>query len=114
LYGRAGEHEYTDEVVNRPEVTALRSKVDAIVDDNIDEASVDINIRTTDGRDLHIFIEHAVGSVEKPLTEAQLKAKFMDQSEPILGQKKASGAWSLSREIAGSKKLGEFIAAATV
>jgi 2-methylcitrate dehydratase PrpD len=114
LYGRAGEHEYTDEVVNRPEVMALRSKVDAIVDDSIDEASVDINIRTTDGRDLHIFIEHAVGSVEKPLTEAQLKAKFMDQSEPILGQKKASGAWSLSREIAGSKKLGEFIAAATV
>ena len=38
LYGRAGEHEYTDEVVNRPEVTALRARVEAIVDDRIDEA----------------------------------------------------------------------------
>ena len=113
LYGRAGEHEYSDEVVNRPEVTALRARVFAIVDDSIAEASVDIGMRTMDGRDLHIFIEHAVGSIEKPLSEAQLEAKFMDQSEPILGREKAGRAWSLSRGIAQSNKLGEFIAAAT-
>jgi 2-methylcitrate dehydratase PrpD len=113
LYGKAGEHEYSDEVVTRLEVVAMRAKVDAIVDHGVDEDSADINLRTTDGRDLHLLVEHAVGSIRKPLSEAQLKAKFLDQSEPILGPKKASGAWALSREIAGSNSLGEFIAAAT-
>lgn len=113
LYGRAGEHEYTDELVNRPEVTALRSKVDAIVDNAIDEDSAHIRIRTTAGRDLQLFIDHALGSMAKPLSEAQLMAKFLDQSVPILGQQKASAAWSLSRGIARSSSLGEFLAAAT-
>jgi 2-methylcitrate dehydratase PrpD len=113
LYGQAGEHEYTDEVVNRPEVLALRAKVDAIVDDGIDEASSDIHIHTTDGRDLHIFIEHAIGSVENPMSDAQLKAKFIDQSEPILGKEKAAAAWGVSMRISACKDLGELIAAAT-
>ncbi|MDB5762466.1 MAG: prpD [Herminiimonas sp.] len=113
LYGQAGEHEYTDEVVNRPEVLALRAKVDAIVDDGIDEASSDIHIHTTDGRDLHIFIEHAIGSVENPMSDEQLKAKFIDQSEPILGKEKAAAAWDVSMRISACKDLGELIAAAT-
>jgi len=113
LYGKAGEYEYSDEVVMRPEVVAVRSKVEAIVDDGIDEDSADITIRTADGRALHLFVEHAIGSLAKPLTEAQLKAKFLAQSEPILGPKGASDAWSLSRGIAGSNSLDVFIAAAT-
>ncbi len=113
LYGRAGEHEYTDECVNRPEVLALRSKVEAIVDDSIAEASADLVINTTDGRELHIFIKNAVGSVEVPLTEVQLKAKFIDQSEPIIGAQKAASSWELSREIGNCAHLGDFIAAAT-
>jgi 2-methylcitrate dehydratase PrpD len=113
LYGRAGEHEYTDECVNRPEVLALRAKVEAIVDDSIAEASADLVIHTTDGRELHIFIKNAIGSIEVPLTEAQLKAKFIDQSEPIIGAQKAASSWELSREIGHCAHLGDFIAAAT-
>src|SRR5690606_17244873 len=73
LYGRAGEDEYSDEVVNSREVKALRAKVEAIVDDRIDEASVDVTIRTVDGKEFHVFVEHAVGSLERPLSEEQLK-----------------------------------------
>lgn len=93
LKGQAGEHEYADEVVRSPEVIALRDRVDLVVDRQIHEASVDVTIETTDGRSLHIAIERAIGSLENPMTDALLKAKFVDQSAPILGAAQADQAW---------------------
>ena len=113
IFGQAGEHEYTDEVVARPDVLALRAKVEAVVDDRIHEASVDITIRTTDGREFHLFVEHAIGSVEKPMSNAQLRAKFVGQAEPVLGAAKTTKAWDLSMAIAGCTDLDEFFANAT-
>ena len=114
IFGQAGEHEYTDAVVNRPDVLALRAKVEAIVDDRIDEASAGLTIRTTDGRALHLFVEHAIGSVERPMSDAQLRAKFAGQSEAVLGAAKTARAWELAMGIAQCNDLREFIAAATL
>lgn len=113
IYGRAGEHEYTDEVVNSAQVLALRAKVEAIVDNSIEEASSDIHIQTTDGRDLHIFVEHAIGSVQRPMSEAQLKAKFVDQSAPVLGEEKSQKAWTVASGIASCSDLKELITSTT-
>ena len=113
IYGRAGEHEYTDEVVNSAQVLALRAKVEAIVDNSIEEASSDIHIQTTDGRDLHIFVEHAIGSVQRPMSEAQLKAKFVDQSAPVLGEEKSQKAWTVASGIASCSDLRQLITSAT-
>ena len=93
MKGQAGEHEYADDVVRSPEVIALRDRVELIVDRQIHEASVDVTIETTDGRSLHIFIERAIGSLEKPMTHDLLKAKFVDQSAPILGLAQSEQAW---------------------
>jgi 2-methylcitrate dehydratase PrpD len=93
MKGQAGEHEYADDVVRSPEVIALRDRVELVVDRQIHEASVDVTIETTDGRSLHIFIERAIGSLEKPMTNELLKAKFVDQSAPILGAVQAEQAW---------------------
>jgi 2-methylcitrate dehydratase PrpD len=114
LYGQAGEHEYTDEVVNRPEVLALRAKVNAVVDDSIHEASADVRIRTTDGRELHVFVEHAIGSTERPMSEAQLRAKFIGQAEPVLGAGKAAAAWTLSRDVAQCPDMRALLEAGTL
>ena len=114
IFGQAGEHEYTDAVVDRPDVLALRAKVEAIVDDRIDEASAGLTIRTTDGRELHLFVEHAIGSVERPMSDAQLRAKFAGQSEAMLGAAKTVRAWELAMGIAQCNDLREFIAAATL
>jgi 2-methylcitrate dehydratase PrpD len=112
LYGRAGEHEYTDEVVNRPEVKSLRDRVTAVVDDSIDEASVDVTVFTRDGRQLHLFVEHAVGSLERPMSEAQLRDKFVDQAAEVIGQERAGRAWLAARDIANGGSLAALFAAA--
>lgn len=113
LYGRAGEHEYTDEVVNRPEVLALRAKVEAVVDDRIDEAAAELLLTTTDGREIALRVDHAVGSLERPMSNEQLRAKFTGQSEPVLGAEKSALAWELAMDIAQQPDLQAFIAAAT-
>jgi 2-methylcitrate dehydratase PrpD len=114
LYGQAGEHEYTDEVVSRPEVLALRAKVDAVVDEGIGEAAADVRIRTTDGRDLHVFVEHAIGSTERPISDAQLRAKFIGQAEPVLGAAKAATAWSLCMDVARCPDMRALLSAGTL
>ncbi len=113
LYGRAGEHEYTDEVVRRPEVLALRAKVEAVVDESIDEAAAELTLTTVDGRTIVVTVEHSVGSLHKPMSEAQLRAKFTGQSEPVLGAGKAARAWDQAISIAQVADLREFIAAVT-
>jgi len=85
MFGRAGEEEYSDAVVQNPEVIALRERVHATVDDAIDEAAVDVRITLTDGRVLHQFIEHAIGSSHNPMSDAMLEAKFHSLVEPVLG-----------------------------
>jgi len=85
VFGRAGEAEFSDAIVTRADIAALRRKVVATVDDAIDEAAVDVTAVLRDGRRVHVFVEHAVGSLQRPMTDAALDAKFSAQSEPILG-----------------------------
>jgi hypothetical protein len=48
------------------------------------------------------------------MSEAQLKAKFVDQSAPVLGQAKAEESWALASSLADCVDLGPLLAAATL
>ena len=84
-FGCAAEEEFSDAVVNRPDMVALRRKVVATVDNAIDEASADVTAVLRDGRRVHVFVEHAIGSLQNPMSDAQLEAKFHGLSDPVLG-----------------------------
>ncbi|ARP80201.1 2-methylcitrate dehydratase [Bordetella genomosp. 8] len=85
IFGRASEDEYADDIVNRPDVVDVRHKVVATVDDAIDEASVDAVATLKDGSKVHIFVEHAIGSLQRPMSDADLEAKFSGMSDQVLG-----------------------------
>jgi 2-methylcitrate dehydratase PrpD len=89
-FGRAGEEEFSSEIVNRPDMVALRSKVVATIDDSIDEASADVTAILKDGRRVHVHVEHAIGSLQNPMTDAQLETKFHALSDAILGTEATS------------------------
>ena len=86
MFGRAGEEEFADAIVNDPQVVALRDKVEASVDDGIDEAEVHVTALLKDGRRVEVHVEHAIGSLQNPLTDDQLEAKFAALVVPVLGQ----------------------------
>ena len=76
---------FSDAVVMRPDLVALRGKVVATVDDSIDEASADVTAVLNDGQRVHVFVEHAIGSLQKPMTDALLEGKFHGLADPVLG-----------------------------
>ena len=99
MFGRAAEEEFSDAIVTRPDMVALRRKVVATVDDSIDESAADITAVLTDGRRVHLRVEHAIGSLQNPMTDAQLEAKFHGLSDAVLGAAQTSelirAAWAL-------------------
>ena len=95
-------------------VIGVRDKVDLIVDRSIHEASVDVTVETTDGQKHHIYIERAIGSLEKPMSNEQLKAKFVDQSTPILGAQKTEQAWNLCMSLASQQDLKALLKSLTL
>ncbi|MFZ6645731.1 MmgE/PrpD family protein [Undibacterium sp. TJN25] len=82
--GAAGERQYSDRAVRDPKTVALRDKVNATIDPAIKAEQVDMTIVLKDGRKLHKFIEHAIGSTQVPMTDKQLEAKFIDLADGIL------------------------------
>ncbi|TCQ92607.1 MmgE/PrpD family protein [Pseudomonas sp. JUb52] len=84
IQGAAGERQYSDRAVQDPAVVALRGKVTATVDPEIKPQQVDMTVVLKDGRELHKYIQHAIGSVEVPMTDEQLEAKFSDLAEGVL------------------------------
>jgi len=99
VFGRAGEGEYDDQVVTREDMVALRRKVVAKVDDSIDEASADVTAILRDGRRVHVFVKHAIGSLERPMTDRDLEGKFHSLADPVIGAARASSlveaCWTL-------------------
>ncbi|MDR5733934.1 MmgE/PrpD family protein [Caballeronia sp. LZ025] len=82
--GAAGEKQFSDAKVRDPQAVGLRKKVDLIVDPTIRPEQVDMTITLKDGRKLHKFIEHAIGSTEVPMSNQQLEKKFSDLADGIL------------------------------
>jgi 2-methylcitrate dehydratase PrpD len=111
-FGAAGEAEFSDAIVNRADIAALRDKVKAMPDDRIDEAAADVTVICKDGRRVHVFVEHAVGSLKRPMSDQRLDAKFDSLVSPILGADKTSTLRSLCRSLADRGSVHELCATA--
>ena len=84
------EAEFADSVVTRADLVALRRKVVATVDPAIAEAAVDVTAVLVDGRREHIHVAHAIGSLQRPMSDADLNAKFHALADPVLGQPRSA------------------------
>jgi 2-methylcitrate dehydratase PrpD len=112
IFGRAGEGEFADDVVTRPDVVALRSRIEATADTAIDEAAADATVTLRDGRKLHAFVRHAIGSLERPMTDGDLAAKFHSLVDPIIGAQRADDVFVQCMKIAGAADVRALVAAA--
>jgi len=113
MFGRAAEAEYDDAIVTRDDVVALRRKVVATIDDAIDEASADVTAVLRDGRRVHVFVEHAIGSLQRPMSDAAVEAKFTTQAEPILGAARSAQLVAACRQLGALDDVRALTALAT-
>ncbi len=82
--GGGGIDQFSDRAVRDRAVASLRDRVTTAVDSTIHEDQVRITLTTTDGRKLEKFVEHAVGSLDHPMTDKDLEAKFTGLANGVL------------------------------
>jgi len=107
IYGAAGEEEYSDEVVRNPEVIALRDRVSAAAEPGVHEDQVRVTVKLKDGRTLEKYVEHTIGSLGKPMSDAALEAKFRSFANGILSQAETDKLIRLCWDIARLRDAGE-------
>ena len=111
VFGKGTPEQYEDYIVMSKEVLSVRDKITAVADEKVKADECFITVSVKGGKTFEKHVEHAVGSLEVPMTEELLKEKFVDQCIPVLGgegAKRASEiAWGLEsvedvRDLAGS------------
>jgi 2-methylcitrate dehydratase PrpD len=86
IHGAAGEEEYSDAVVRNPHVIALRDRTTARAEQGIREDEAYVTITLKGGRVLEKHVPHAIGSLERPMSDAELEAKFRHLTEGVIGK----------------------------
>lgn len=100
--GNAGMAQYSDAKAVDPAIAALRRKVKPVADDTLrkDEAHAVI---TAGGQRHEVHIDHASGTAENPMSDAQIEAKFLANASPVIGEERARRAaafvWSLEKQL---------------
>lgn len=84
VHGAAGEAQFSDACVRDPRVVALRNRVSTREDSAIGRTEARVTIRTRDGRAFSRHVEHALGTLARPLSDADLEAKFRGLAEGVL------------------------------
>jgi 2-methylcitrate dehydratase PrpD len=107
IYGAAGEEQYNDNVVRDARVIALRDKVTATVEKGVHEDQARIAIRLKSGKTLDKFVEHAIGSLDRPMSDSDLEAKFHGLADGIIGRAGADRLIRLCWDIGGLKEAAE-------
>ena len=89
VHRAAGEAQFSDACVLAPEVGALRGRVSATVDSTVRKTEAHVALRLADGRVLEKHVEHALGTLERPMSDADLEAKFRGLVDGILPRAQA-------------------------
>jgi 2-methylcitrate dehydratase PrpD len=87
--GAGGEKQFSDRAVCDPVTVDLRGKVVPVIDPAIKPEQVDMTVVLKDGRSVHKYIEHALGSLEVPMSDQALETKFADLADGIISAQQA-------------------------
>lgn len=80
LHRKAGLEQGSDEAVHSPQTIAVRDRVLAEIEEGMAPDAVHATVRLKDGRSFSTAVEHARGSANRPMTDADLDEKFLDQA----------------------------------
>ncbi len=80
IHGAAGVRQFTDEAVAQPAVLALRARVAMTEDAAVGNQEAYVTVRMRSGASFEKHIPHLRGSLQCPMSDAELEAKFLDQA----------------------------------
>lgn len=112
VHGAAGEAQFSDACVRDPRVVALRKRVSTREESSIGRTEARVTIRARDGRAFSRHIEHALGTLARPMSDADLERKFKGLAQDVLAPDQMEEAIGLCWRLAGLKDAGALARAA--
>lgn len=107
VLGKATPAQYEDKVVLSEEIISVRDKIEAVADSSLGADETEITLTLQNGSALKKHVQHAIGSVDVPMTDTQLETKFIDQVSPVLGEQGAQQASRTCWALHGVNSVGE-------
>jgi len=110
LYGKATPAEYADDVVQDATVIAIRDAIHVEADADMRAEQMSLTyVCPFERRTCTLVVEHALGSLETPMTREQLTRKFVDQAAHVLGKPRAEDASRRMWNIAAAKDVTDVV-----
>jgi 2-methylcitrate dehydratase PrpD len=75
IFGAAGVREFSDAVVMEDAVVEFRARVHAAIDPVLAVGAARVCVRTTGGRIFNTQVVHVRGSLERPMSDAEIESK---------------------------------------
>jgi 2-methylcitrate dehydratase PrpD len=82
--GAGGVDQFSDRAVRDRNIASLRDRVSTVIDTSLHEDQVRITLTTKGGRRIEKYVEHAVGSLQNPMSDKDLEGKFTGLANGIL------------------------------
>ena len=83
---QGGPAQFSDERVNSPDTGALRRKVEVTTDPSLARDAARLAVDLVDGQRIEVGVDHARGSVERPMTDEDLAFKARAAMRPVIGE----------------------------
>jgi len=84
VFGDAGEPQFSTNAVNDARVVALRRKVTVAPDAALKKIQSRITVTMNDGRTFSKYVENALGTLSRPMSDADLERKFRSLTGDVL------------------------------
>ncbi|MES2942836.1 MAG: MmgE/PrpD family protein [Pseudomonadota bacterium] len=106
--GSAGLPEMREDCIAEIPVASLREKIVAIADLQIGRGQAVVEVSLADGRTYCSRTDVPTGSAQRPMTDAELDAKFFGQTD-WLGAERASDLLAACRKLAETRDVGKLV-----
>lgn len=90
LHGHAGPAEFSDEGCKGATVTGIRDKIQVITSSELEDDAAILKVKLFNKEEQIFHVEHATGSLARPMNAEQVEKKFIALSSDVLGRRKAS------------------------
>lgn len=88
-HGSAGVEALAPSHLTDPQLVRLRGRMRVTSDPALDRDAATVTLALVEGRQMRAHVPHATGSLSRPMTDAALNRKFLDQAAPVLGPDRA-------------------------
>lgn len=99
--GRVGVKEFDTQCIEDPAVARMRESAVVVVNDAYAMDEAQVNVTMADGSVVTAHVEHAIGSLERPMTDRALEDKLRSLAEDVLTQAEIADLvarlWALDR-----------------